>query len=322
MLETVARRSSALPDADAVHTYFASDPMVAKVRRTADELRALGDAVRAEELDGHLLAARQEAGRALRDRSELYADGGATIRLGRHRFAVNTQPFELTLVPQGDGLAFAVTGTDYRAPVTDPDFRSTRPYWDQLLPSESPSVYRGEHLAARLLSEQGADPLRSLESDELAALVRESAATAYDEGYQRGVHDEDATAILAALLRLHSAAGLLRFPPAVRAAAQLFWAYGTDDARRTSWTRRARSLARARETFGLTPAVAALQAEWAAAVPGDGAPTVAAYLFEELTSGPDGFVTAASVRTFLDKFRHTTGTSAYDEDLAALADDL
>ncbi|MGW0958272.1 DNA repair ATPase [Streptomyces gelaticus] len=322
VLETVSRRLSALPDLDAVHTYFASDPMVAKIRRTAEELRGLGDPVRAEELDGQLLAARQEAGRALRDRGELYADGGATIRLGRHRFAVNTQPFDLTLVPHGDRLAFAVTGTDYRAPVTDPEFEATRPYWEQSLPSESPRVYRGEHLAARLLDERGADTLAALEPAELAALVRESAAAAYDEGYQRGVHDEDATAILTALLRLHSGAGLLRCPPAVRAAAQLFWAYGTDEARRTSWTRRALSLARARETFGLAPAVEALQGEWAAVIPGDEPAAVAAYLFEELTSGPAGFVTSAAARTFLDKFRRTTGTSAYDEDLAALGDDL
>ncbi|TRV74676.1 AAA family ATPase [Streptomyces sp. 130] len=322
VLETVARRSAALPDADAVHTYFASDPMVAKIRRTAGELRALGDTVRAEELEGQLLAARQEAGRALRDRDELYADGGAVIRLGRHRFAVNTQPFELTLVPQDGTLAFAVTGTDYRMPVTDPEFAATRPYWDRTLPSESPAVYRGEHLAARLLAEHGADRLAALDDGELAALVRESAAAAYDEGYQRGVHDEDATAILAALLRLHAGAGLLRFPPAVRAAAQLFWAHEADEGRRVSWTRRARSLARARETFGLAPAVAALQEEWASVIGGDRPRAVAAYLFEELAGGPEGFVTGARVRAFLDKFRHATGTSAYDDDLAALADDL
>ncbi|AXE78849.1 DNA repair ATPase [Streptomyces atratus] len=322
VLETVSRRLSALPDLDAVNTFLASDPMAAKIRRTADELRELGDPVRAEELDGQLLAARQEAGRALRDRSELYADGGAVIRLGRHRFAVNTQPFDLTLVPHGDRLAFALTGTDYRAPVTDPEFEATRPYWEQTLPSESPQVYRAEHLAARLLDERGADTLAALPTAELASLVRESAAAAYDEGYQRGVHDEDATAILTTLLRLHAGAGLLRCPPAVRATAQLFWAYGTDEARRTSWTRRARSLARARETFGLAPAVDALQEEWAAVIGGEAPSAVAAYLFEELTSGPAGFVTSAAVRTFLDKFRRTTGTSAYDEDLAALGDDL
>ncbi|GAA1309840.1 DNA repair ATPase [Streptomyces sanglieri] len=322
VLETVNRRLSALDDLDAVNTFLASDPMAAKIRRTADELRELGDPVRAEELDGQLLAARQEAGRALRDRSELYADGGATIRLGRHRFAVNTQPFDLTLVPHGDRLAFALTGTDYRAPVTDPEFEATRPYWEQTLPSESPQVYRSEHLAARLLDERGADTLAALDADQLGPLVRESAATAYDEGYQRGVHDEDATAILTALLRLHAGAGLLRRPPAVRATTQLFWAYGTDEARRTSWTRRARSMARARETFGLAPAVDALQEEWAAVIGGEDPAAVAGYLFEELTSGPEGFVTSAAVRTFLDKFRRATGTSAYDEDLAALGDDL
>ncbi|MFJ9528692.1 DNA repair ATPase [Streptomyces cyaneofuscatus] len=326
VLETIGRRVAALDDLDAVHTYFASDPMVAKVRRTADELRELGDPVRAEELDGRLKAARQEAGRALRDRSELYADGGSVIKLGRHRFAVNTQPFDLTLVPSGDRLAFALTGTDYRAPVTDPAFEATRPYWEQLLPSESAAVYRGEYLATRLLEERGAETLAALDDSELALLVRESAAEAYDEGYTRGVHDADATAILRALLRLHTGAGLLRHEPAVRAAAQLFWAYGTQEAQRVSWTRRAASLARARDTFGLAPAIAVLQEEWASAIGefGDVArpDAVAAYLFEELTGGPSGFVVGASVRAFLDAFHRAAGPDAYADDLAALGDDL
>ncbi|MEV8446832.1 DNA repair ATPase [Streptomyces parvus] len=326
VLETIARRVAALDDLDAVHTYFASDPMVAKIRRTADELRELGDPVRAEELDGRLKAARQEAGRALRDRTELYADGGSVIKLGRHRFAVNTQPFDLTLVPSGESLVFALTGTDYRAPVTDPAFSAARPYWEQLLPSENAAVYRAEHLAARLLDEHGADRLAALSEAELSKMVRESAAEAYDEGYTRGVHDEDATAILAALLRLHTGAGLLRHEPAVRAAAQLFWAYGTEEARRTSWTRRAVSLARARDTFGLAPAIAVLQEEWATTIgsPSPSAPAhaVAAYLFEELTTGPSGFVVGSPIRTFLEAFHRAAGPDAYGDDLAALGDDL
>ncbi|MFE9822730.1 DNA repair ATPase [Streptomyces sp. NPDC005791] len=317
VLETVSRRLAGLADVDAVHTYFASDPMVAKVRRTAEELRALGDPVRAEELDGRLRTARQEAGRALRDRGELYTDGGSVIRLGRHRFAVNTRPFDLTLVPSGDGAAFALTGTDYRAPVTDPEFLAARTHRDQVLPSETPHVYRAEHLAARLLDEHGADALAGAD---LAALVREAAASAYDEGYRRGVHDEDALAVLTVLLRLRAGAGLLRFTPTVRAAAQLFWAHDTDDALRTSWTRQARSLARARDTFGLAPAVATLQEEWAAVMRSE--PAVAEYLFEELACGPAGFVTRTPVRTLLDTFRRALGTSAYDDDLAALAGDL
>ncbi|MEV7247372.1 DNA repair ATPase [Streptomyces cyaneofuscatus] len=326
VLETIGRRVAALAHLDAVHTYFASDPMVAKVRRTADELRELGDPVRAEELDGRLKAARQEAGRALRDRSELYADGGSVIKLGRHRFAVNTQPFDLTLVPSGERLAFALTGTDYRAPVTDPAFEATRPYWEQLLPSESAAVYRGEHLATRLLEERGAETLAALDDTELTFLVRESAAEAYDEGYTRGVHDADATAILRALLRLYTDAGLLRHEPAVRAVAQLFWAYGTEEAQRVSWTRRAASLARARDTFGLAPAIAVLQEEWASAIGEFGGvarpDAVAAYLFEELTGGPAGFVVGASIRAFLDAFHRAAGPGAYADDLAALGDDL
>lgn len=326
VLETIGRRVAALADLDAVHTYFASDPMVAKVRRTADELRELGDPVRAEELDGRLKAARQEAGRALRDRSELYADGGSVIKLGRHRFAVNTQPFDLTLVPSGERLAFALTGTDYRAPVTDPAFEATRPYWEQLLPSESAAVYRGEYLATRLLEERGAKTLAALDDTELAFLVRESAAEAYDEGYTRGVHDADATAILRALLRLYTDAGLLRHEPAVRAVAQLFWAYGTEEAQRVSWTRRAACLARARDTFGLAPAIAVLQEEWASAIGEFGGvarpDAVAAYLFEELTGGPAGFVVGASIRAFLDAFHRAVGPGAYADDLAALGDDL
>ncbi|WP_108932956.1 DNA repair ATPase [Streptomyces ardesiacus] len=264
ILETITRRCAALADADAVSTYFASDPMPAKVRRTADELRALGDTVRAEELDGRLKSARQEAARALRDRTDLYADDGRTLRLGAHRFAVNTQPLDLTLVPDGDGLAFALTGTDYRSPVTDPAFAATRPYWDRTLPSESPGVYRAEHLAARLLREHGAGALAA--ADDLSALVREAAQEAYDEGYERGVHDHDATVVLRALLPLYESAGTLVHEPAARAAAQLFWAHGTTSGAREAWTRRARSLARARDTFGLSGAIADLEAELAEAV--------------------------------------------------------
>lgn len=350
ILRTITRRCATLTDTDAVSTYFASDPMVAKVRRTAEELRALGDTVRAEELDGRLKSARQEASRALRDRTDLYADDGRTLRLGTHRFAVNSQPLDLTLVPDGDGLAFALTGTDYRAPVTDPAFAATRPYWDRSLPSESPGVYRAEHLAARLLREHGPGALASAD---LPALVREAAQAAYDEGYERGVHDHDATVVLSTLLPLHEQAGALRHEPAARAAAQLFWAHGTTPAARETWTRRAMSLARARDTFGLTDAIADLEAELARAVDawtpptgetahaaaadaavagpmaagpaaagpvGGAADAVASYLFHELTTVPHGFVLGAGTRTLLEKFRRTVGTPAYDEDLAALDD--
>ncbi|MFI2201840.1 DNA repair ATPase [Streptomyces sp. NPDC020192] len=320
MLETIARRAATLADTDAVTTYFASDPLVSKVRRTADDLRALGDSVRAEELDGRLKTARQEAARALRDRSDLYADDGRTLLLGGHRFAVNTQPLDLTLVPHGDALAFAVTGTDYRAPVTDPDFAAYRPYWERHLPSESPGVYRAEYLAARLLAEHG--PAALAAADDLPGLVRRAAQESYDEGYERGVHDQDATVVLTALLPLYEGAGTLRHEPAARAAAQLYWAHGTTEEARTAWTRRAVSLARARDAFGAVPAVGELERELAGAIeawePSQAGGPAAAYLFEELTTGPEGFVLGATARTLLEKFRHAAGR--YADDVADLTD--
>ncbi|MFJ3549006.1 DNA repair ATPase [Streptomyces sp. NPDC090114] len=321
VLETITRRSAGLADTDAVSTYFASDPLVTKVRRTADELRELGDRVRAEELDGRLRSARQEAARALRDRTDLYADGGRAIRLGGHRFAVSTQPLDLTVVPHGDGLALALTGTDYRAPVTDPALLADRPLWNRHLPSESPGVYRAEHLAARLLHEPGPGALAG--ADDLGALVRRTAEEAYDEGYERGVHDHDATAILTAVLPLYDSAGLLRHEPAARAHALLYWAHGTTAQERADLTRRAGSLARVRDAFGPPPALDALRAELAEAMDawGSGArpEAAAAYLFDELTTGPEGFVLSARTRTLLDTFRRKAPTGAYDDDLPHLA---
>ncbi|MCW4355879.1 DNA repair ATPase [Hoyosella sp. YIM 151337] len=352
IIASVSRRVAGMNTVDEVNTYFASDPMVAKLRSLAGDLREIGDSVRAEEIEGRIKAARQEAGRSLRDRQDLYADGGETIRLGKHRFAVNTQAMDLTLVPHGaDGdtrMAFAITGTDYRADVTDPEFAQTAPYWNQLLVSETNDVYRGEYLAAALLAEAErggtADELReALVADgELEALVRRAAEARYDEGYERGVHDHDAARILSEVLRLHAGAELLRYSPGARAAAQLFWAYGPDGPgaeQFSAWETRAASLHRARNVFGRTEAVDALADELSAAVtrfsaahdilvaPGD-QELVGEYLFEELAAGSARFVSSNGARTLLDRFHRALGGAAaksrmdFDEDLRALEGDV
>ncbi|MEU3456346.1 DNA repair ATPase [Micromonospora sp. NPDC006766] len=367
ILVSVRRRVTTLASLDEINTYFAADPMVGKLHAVVDELRTLGDQVRAEELDGRIRATRQEAARGLRDRTDLYADGGETIRLGRHRFAVNTQPIDLTVVPDDGRLAVAVTGTDYRVPIRDEDFQHTRRFWDQPLVSESPQVYRAEYLATSILAdaEAGRDGLTlaglhaaAAEPDDLRKLVRQHAEVRYDEGYESGVHDHDATEILRTLLRLHAGAGLLRYPPATRAAAQLFWRFGTDEPARRSWTARAASLARSRQRFGRParplsptatdtsePGVAAgdaidrLHAELAAEIsrflcdaglhgPVGETDLAGEYLFEELSRQPFGFATAAGARALLDRFRRALGgprspsAREFDDDLRALDGDL
>ncbi|MEV0233791.1 DNA repair ATPase [Nonomuraea sp. NPDC050786] len=338
ILGGITRRLGSLGSLDEVNTYFATDPMVAKARSAAAELRSLGDAVRAEELDGRVKSAQQEALRALRDRLDLFSDGGETLRLGRHRFAVNTQPIDLTLVPHDRSMSFAITGTDYRSPVPAA-FADTRPFWDQLLVSETPEVYRAEHLAASLLDSLPAGAA-------LPDVVRQAMESRYDEGYERGVHDHDAVAILDVLVRLRSGAGLLRYPAEVRAAAQLFWTFGLDEVSRKTFTTRAVSLARARAVFGPTPALDSLAAElgaliarfmaglrtstpdraagsagWGTAAPGatgsaaEGAEAELAgeYLVEELGGTPSGFVTSKAARELLDGFRHTLGPAKVRE---------
>ncbi|MEV5824441.1 DNA repair ATPase [Spirillospora sp. NPDC052242] len=319
ILAGVRRRAAALPSPDEVNAYFATDAMVARLRAIADELRDLDDTVRAEELEGRVAASRQEAGRALRDRLDLY--DGDTIRLGRHRFAVNTRPIELTLVPHDGGLAFAITGTGYRRPVDDPLLADPE-LRGQTLVSETPGMYRAEFLATSLLAEAGPAELRAAaDSGRLLDVVRTAAADRYDEGYERGVHDHDAAAILGALLRLHDGAGLLRYPSRARANARLFWAH-TPDA--SGWATRARSLVRARDAFG-RDTVSGLVAELAPAVaefaeriglPAD--PLAAEYLVEELATAPDGFVTAPGARELLAGLG--PHRAALDADLAAVAD--
>ncbi|WP_203718383.1 AAA family ATPase, partial [Asanoa siamensis] len=265
----------------------------------------------------------------LRDRVDLFRDGGETIQLGRHRFAVNTQAIELALVPHDGALAVAVTGTDFRAPVDDPAFESTRRFWDQPLVSESPEVSRAEFLATSILATADLDALHAAAAGgTLADLVRRAAEERIDEGYERGIHDADATAILDALLRLHAAAGLLRYPPAARAAAQLFWAFGAAGDHKASWQRRAASLARARAVFGGSPAIDELEAELGAAITAYGLvdhPLAGEYLFEELAAGTGGFVTSAGARHLVAGFRKRLGrpkAREFDEDLRALGTDL
>lgn len=320
MLSSIERRSAALASTEEVNAYFAADAMVLRLRATITELRAAGEVVAAEELDGRITVARQEAARILRDRDDLYADGGETIRLGRHRFAVTSARWDLALVPHEGGLVFSINGTDYLAPVADDEFGAeAAALWSQLLVSETPRVYRGEHLAASILAHaQAADELEDLHeaaaAGKLDGIVREVARQRYDEGYQLGVHDHDATVILTALLDLHTGAGLLRYRPADRAAAQLWWCFGPEPAEghRAQLTTRIVSTARAAAIFAEPTARARVIVELTGAIAEFGASlglddidaaSAGTYLFHEIAGEPEGFVTAAVAGELLAGFR-------------------
>ncbi|MGE0326128.1 MAG: DNA repair ATPase [Polyangiaceae bacterium] len=274
ILSSVARRGQSFADDDSLNAYFASDPMVMKVRDLAARLTELGEAPKAEELTSRLKQARQDALRGLRDRQELFEGGAQLIKLGKHRFAVNTQAIELTLLPLGntteEGMALALSGTDFREPIADEAFNQFQDCWHQQLISETPEVYRGEFLAASILRQaqhnDGGLTLAALREAELSdggleELVRKQAAARYDEGYERGLHDADAALILRAALSLSESAGLLRFDADARALAAWYWSnlhskHGSAevvaqrDRKRSLFSRRAASLGRLRRQLG------------------------------------------------------------------------
>lgn len=273
ILTSVARRAATFESAEDLAGFFAADPMVTRVRGIVGELRDLGEPVAADELDGALSAARTDAGRVLRDRTEMFESGGEVIRLGRHRFSVNTHPVEMTMAPSGDRMELLVTGTDFRMPVTDESFETTREYWNQLLVSETSDVYRAEYLAYLVLTDaastvDGVTDLAESSRSEIEAYVRRVAEGRYDEGYERGVHDHDAARIVGAVASLWDPAGLVRFPGTARTVAAQ-WAATADPDVVARFRARAAGTDMLNDTFGAHGSHDDLAAEIAAAIEAD-----------------------------------------------------
>jgi len=273
ILDGIPRRIAQLADLTQVHSYFAADPMIGKLRTLIADLRTLGAAVPADELDTRMKTARDQALRAVRDKRELVSEGGDTLRLGRHVFTVHRQPVDLTLVAREEGMAYQVTGTDYLSPVEDERLQALRDYWGQSLVSETPELSRAEYLAGRLLeallegrAERSWADVRTLLAEDpqhpqLLEMVRRFAAARYQEGYQKGIHDDDALRLLAALVAMQDQAGLLAWGPTERALALLYWQHGHLIAHRESLLRRARAALQMQELFGRRDALDQLEAD-------------------------------------------------------------
>ncbi len=233
IVQSLPKRIEKLASADALHAFFAGDPLIGKLKELAQRLREqLHDPVKADDIDGRVKNLRDQAFRALQDRTELYEGDGAIIRLGRHRFSVGNQELDLTLLPRNGELFLHLVGTEYFEPMDNPELAALQAYWDASTPAESPQFYRGEYLALEvvLAARQRRDGwsearLAQLLPDEaaLTQAIREFSAPRYREGYERGIHDHDAARILQVLLPLRDAAGVLRFAPDARALALLFW---------------------------------------------------------------------------------------------------
>ena len=276
ILDGLGRRTARLANADELNAFFAGDPLILKLRELADRLRALKDSVKADDVEARLKGARDQAVRALRDRSELFEEGGQVIKLGpRHRFSVNSQELDLTLLPRGEVLNLHLTGTDFFEPLHDPQLDAARGYWGVSLDSESPQLYRGEYLAGLIIeaAEANRDGLtldllhqQLAQPEALVRTLRDFAAPRYREGYEKGIHDHDAALILQALLPLRASAGPLVFEPVARAWAALYWSQVAEEKDAGLWPERARTAADIQHLLGGDDGLRALRAEVAVAM--------------------------------------------------------
>jgi hypothetical protein len=229
ILNNLTKRSDQFNEVAEVHTFFASDAMVAKVRELTGRLRELDSPLEADDLESQLKAAQDNAQRAVRDRADIYEDGGAIIKLGpRHRFSVNRQEPALTLVPAEDGLRLHISGTQFYETVKDERLKNLDDCWDLHTPAEAPDVYKAEYLAYRFMEAVDAGQIESVDwndSEGLEKAVKQFASPRYRDGYEKGIHDHDAVRILEKLGPAKAEAGLLRFAPLVRGAALVFWCF-------------------------------------------------------------------------------------------------
>lgn len=274
ILKSIEQRAMKVADADALNTYFASDSLVSKVTEFVDRLRDLDAAVAADDIDARYKSIKEQAIRGLRDKHDIYENDGKVIKLGpRHKFSVNTQALDLTLFPRDGEMNMHLTGTDFYEALNHQALNELKPYWSLAVPSETDALYRAEYLAGAIIHaaqqrEQNLSPgvlTRALLDDKtLATLVRDFATPRYQEGYEKGIHDHDATRILQRMLPAIDSADLLIFDPASRALARIFWAsLHRDDSQHEAchhhtWVDRARSAAQLEALFASDQALTLL----------------------------------------------------------------
>lgn len=228
ILKNVAAKALTFNSVQDINGYFASDLMIAKLRDLVKQLIELDDTGKAEAIETELKSAREDALRKLKDKQELYEDGENIIRLGTHKFTVNKQPLDLTIVYRNGNLNYHLTGTDFYQELESETMLASKKYWSQELVSENNTIYRGAYLAYKIFRKNKPEELFNKEDEALKAIVAEEISKNYTEGYVKGVHDADAFKILKTLVAKHHNLGLLRYTPATRAIAQFFW-YSLED---------------------------------------------------------------------------------------------
>ncbi|MCR9199808.1 MAG: DNA repair ATPase [Planctomycetaceae bacterium] len=354
VLKGIASRLQSFESVNDINGYFASDLMIEKVRDIVEQLKALDDSVRVDEIQSRLKTVREDAVRQLKDRQELFVDGENAVRFGQHVFSVNTQPLDLTTVLRDDELNLHLTGTSFFEPIVWGDHSGAvgltglddpvlfRQLLNQEVVSENAKVYRAEFLAWQILlaaDEQSSseavscDELLALEDGQLLAFVQRFMGPRYAEGYTKGVHDVDAVQLLRPLLSMQQSVGLLRFSSEARAQAMLCWHLLPED-QRAVLQPRLKGAGQIEKAFGVLSARHAyvselhtLLADFGPAFGWEDSVVTAAaaeYLYQEL-SAEAKFLLSESASGLLTGFREHlkrgSFTRAFQQSVKAVAED-
>ena len=231
ILKGVQKKAQSFNSAVEINGYFASDLMINKLRDIISQLQELDDSGKAEEIETQLKTAREDALRKLKDKLDLYEDGDSIIRLGKHKFGVNKQQLDLTIVFHDNELNYHLTGTDFYKKLNNEEFVKNRHLWNQEYVSETDDIYRSAYLAYKLFKNASEDEYIPLSEEQLLKVVQEQSRNDYSEGYIKGVHDVDASKILKLLVHKHHELDLLTYRPEIRGYAQFFWNDLPDDIR-------------------------------------------------------------------------------------------
>ncbi|MHB0753893.1 DNA repair ATPase [Polaribacter sp. M15] len=235
ILNGVVKKAESFKLQNEINGYFASDLMIGKLRDIITQLYDLDDGGKAEMIETGLKTAKEDATRKLKDKQDLYEDGENVIKFGKHKFGVNKQVLDLTIVYKDKTLFYHLTGTDFYQEIENEVLLKSEKYWDQSFVSENENVYRSSYLAYRITQENNVEELYNLNDEEILNLVKSVASKSYTEGYTKGVHDLDAFKILKTFLVKENSLGLLKFQPKIRAFAQLFW-HCLSEEKRTYYT--------------------------------------------------------------------------------------
>ncbi|WP_282179908.1 DNA repair ATPase [Maribacter stanieri] len=231
ILKGVQKKAQSFNSAVEINGYFASDLMINKLRDIISQLQELDDSGKAEEIETQLKTAREDALRKLKDKLDLYEDGDSIIRLGKHKFGVNKQQLDLTIVFHDNELNYHLTGTDFYKKLNNDEFVKNRHLWNQEYVSETDGIYRSAYLAYKLFKNASEDEYIPLSEEQLLKVVQEQSRNDYSEGYIKGVHDVDASKILKLLVHKHHELDLLTYRPEIRGYALFFWNDLSDDIR-------------------------------------------------------------------------------------------